>query len=81
MSTAEVIAELSALPPAEQVQVVQQSLDRLDPTHLKLIERKLRRLLNPDVPDDVWEGYEDAEDGRFVDPELIFREDAPERQA
>jgi hypothetical protein len=77
MSAAEVIAEISALSPAEQAQVVQQSLDRLDPEILKLVERKLRRLLHPDVPEEIWEGYEDAEDGRFVDMEMILNEEPP----
>ncbi len=75
MSAAEILAELPTLSDAERAQIAEQSLRQLDPELLKLVERRLRRLAHPEVPDEVWEGIEDAEDGRFVDPELIFQED------
>ena len=63
MSAAEVITQIEALPKAD----------------LKLVERALRRLTHPEVPDEVWEGYEDYEAGRFVDADLILREQPPEK--
>jgi len=77
MSIAEVIAEIEALPEAERVQVAQETLRRLNAGDLKTVERTLRRLAHPDVPEEVWEGYEDAEDGRFVDAEMILKEEPP----
>ena len=77
MSIAEVIAEIGALPEAERVQVTQETLRRLNADDLKIIERTVRRLAHPEVPEEVWEGYEEAEDGRFVDPEMILNEEPP----
>jgi len=77
MSVAEVLAEIEALPEMERVQVAKETLRHLNPDDLKAVERTLRRLAHPDVPEDVWEGFEDAEDGRFVDPGLILNEDPP----
>ncbi len=61
MSAAEVIAQIETLPEAER----------------KIVERALRRLTHPDVPEEIWEGYEDYEDGRFVDIDLVLREEPP----
>ena len=61
MSAAEVIAQIAALPEAER----------------KIVERTLRRLTHPEVPEEIWEGYEDYEDGRFVDMDLVLREEPP----
>ncbi len=77
MSIVEVLAEIEGLPPAERVQVAQETLRRLNAEDLKIVERTLRRLAHPDVPEEIWEGYEDAEDGRFVDPTLVLNEEPP----
>jgi hypothetical protein len=77
MSAAEVLAQVTALPPAERAQVVQQSLEQLDPDMLKLVERKLRRLQHPEVPASFWEGVEDMEDDRGVDMETALFETPP----
>jgi hypothetical protein len=45
--------------------------------HWKAIERLLRRLQNPDIPEDVWIGFEDIEDGRVVDMETALNETPP----
>ena len=37
----------------------------------------LRRLENPDIPEDVWHGIEDAEDGRLVDMETALTQKPP----
>ena len=36
------------------------------------IERLIRRMENPDIPEDVWRGIENTEDGRFVDMETAL---------
>ena len=61
MSAAEVIAEIETLPVAELV----------------IIERAVRRLAHPDIPEEVWEGLEDMEDGRGVDMETALYETPP----
>ena len=43
----------------------------------KLVERTMRRIENPDIPEDVWRGIEDAEDGRLVDMETALTEKPP----
>jgi hypothetical protein len=45
--------------------------------HKKPIERLLRRLENPDIPEDVWAGFEDIEDGRLVDMDTALNETPP----
>ena len=37
------------------------------PPALKTLERQLRRLAHPEVPEDVWTGFEEAEDGLGMD--------------
>jgi hypothetical protein len=78
MSVTEVLAEIEALPETERVKVAQETLRRLDAGGLKIVERTLRRLAHPEVPEEVWEGYEDAEDGRTVDMEVALNETPPE---
>jgi hypothetical protein len=77
MSIAEVLAGIEALPESERVKVAQETLRHLSAEDLKAVERTLRRLAHPEVPEEVWEGYEDAEDGRFVAPALILHEEPP----
>ena len=77
MSTQEVIEQLEALPPIERAEVLKKTLVRLWPKGGKVIERLLRRLENPDIPEDVWHGIEDAEDGRVVDMETALTQKPP----
>jgi hypothetical protein len=77
MSVAQVIAEIEALPEAERIKVAEETLRRLSPGDLKAIERILQRLAHPDVPEEVWRGFEDCEDGRTVDMETALFEDPP----
>jgi hypothetical protein len=77
MSAAEVIAEIETLSANELVEVTQRALRRLAPGDLKAVERALRRLAHPDIPEEVWEGYEDYEDGRVVDLETALHEEPP----
>jgi hypothetical protein len=42
-----------------------------------VVERIMRRIENPDVPEDVWRGIEDAEDGRLVDMETALYQQPP----
>ena len=77
MSVTQVIAEIEALPAAERVQVAEETLRRLGTEDLKIVERTLRRLAHPDVPEEIWQGYEDYEDGRMVDLDVVLNEDPP----
>ena len=77
MSAQEVIEQLEALPPTERSEVLKETLSRLCPKSGKAIERLMRRLENPDIPEDVWRGIEDAEDGRVVDMETALSQKPP----
>ena len=67
MSTAQLAKELAALSQAERIEVLRAAAHDLDPQSRKVVERMLRRLENPDVPEDFWEGLEEAEDGKALD--------------
>ena len=73
----EVIEQLESLPPPERAEVLRQTLSRFCPRSGQAVERLLRRLVNPDVPEDVWRGIEDAEDGRVADMETALTEKPP----
>lgn len=77
MSKAEIVHELESLPPAERTEVIKGVLVNICPQGGKTIERLVRRLENPDIPEDVWRGIEDAEDGRFVLTETALTEKPP----
>ena len=82
MSATELVSELKALAEPERTEIIGAVLRNLYPQNGKFIERLLRRLEHPGVPEDVWEGFEDAEDGRFVEMETALNEPYPfhERQ-
>jgi len=62
--TATVLArELKSLPEAQRVKIIGATLSELSPAKLKSLERQLRRLAHPEVPEDVWVGFEEAQDG------------------
>jgi hypothetical protein len=73
MSATEIVKQLEALPRVERANVAKHVLKTLcdDP---KVVERIMRRIEHPDVPEDVWRGIEDAEDGRLVDMETALHE-------
>ena len=79
MTTAELIEEIKALPPKDRTLVVEEAIRQSTPETRKSIERFLRRLQHPDVPDSFWQGVEDHEDGRTVDMEIALRETPPKR--
>ncbi len=59
--------ELKALPEAERAQIISDALPSLSPGTLKGLERRMRRAAHPEVPEDVWIGFEEAEDGRGIE--------------
>ena len=73
MSATEILKELETLPRPERTSVAKHILETLCPEG-KAVERIMRRIENPDVPEDVWRGIEDAEDGRLVDMEMALHE-------
>jgi len=76
-SAQEVIERFRALPAGERIEVLKKTLPAFSPQNAKAVERLLRRLENPDIPEDVWRGIEDAEDGRFVDMETVLSGASP----
>jgi alkylated DNA nucleotide flippase Atl1 len=72
--------ELNSLPRAEQARVVEKTLRQLTAEERKPIERLLRRLQHPEVPESFWQGVEDHEEGRTVDMETALRETPPRRK-
>ncbi len=72
VSAHDVMEQIEALPAVEQTEVLKKTMVRLCPGNAKAIERLLRRLENPDIPEDVWRGIEDAEDGRLVPMETAM---------
>jgi hypothetical protein len=59
--------ELKTLPEAERARIIRKALQELSPTTLKALERQLRRCAHPEVPEDVWIGFEEAEDGHGIE--------------
>ena len=59
--------ELKTLPEAERTRIIRGALQELSPPALKALERQLRRFAHPEVPEDVWIGFEEAEDGRGIE--------------
>lgn len=74
VSKAEIVRELESLPPAERAEVIKGVLVDLWPESGKAVERLIRRLENPDIPEDVWRGIEEAEDGQFIDMDEALSE-------
>ena len=79
MSASEILTELESLPRPERTRVARRVLEMLCPEP-KTVERLMRRVENPDIPEDVWRGIEDAEDGRTVEMETALRDQPPARR-
>ena len=79
MSASEILKELESLPRPERTNVAKRVLETLCPEP-KTVERLMRRVENPDIPEDVWRGIEDAEDGRTVEMETALRDQPPARR-
>ena len=67
MSTTEMIDELATLSEEKRREALQAILGRLYPGGARIIERMLRRIEHPEIPEDVWEGFEEAEDGKGIE--------------
>ena len=71
MTAAQIIKEIKALPREEQRRVLAEAIGGVSAGErkdiAKLLQRIQRRLEHPEIPEDVWEGYEQAEDGKLVD--------------
>ena len=79
MSATEFVKGLESLPRTERANVAKRVLKTLCPND-KTVERIMRRIENPDIPEDVWRGIEDAEDDRLVDMEVALNERPPDRE-
>jgi hypothetical protein len=67
MSTAQIVNALEGMSAEERRQAVRSVLAKLYPGSAKTIERLLRRIEHPEVPEDVWEAFEEAEDGKGIE--------------
>ena len=76
MDSLDIIRESESLPANEKLNVMRHWLEQLsaDKRQFQGVERLLRRLENPDVPEDVWQGFEDCEDGRIVELDSALNE-------
>ncbi|MBI2925556.1 MAG: hypothetical protein HYY24_07620 [Verrucomicrobia bacterium] len=82
MTANEIIQEADNLPKAEKLQVIHHLLGAVegaDAGQQKAVERLLRRLENPDIPEAMFRAMEDIEDGRTVDMETALHEKPPWR--
>jgi len=77
MSTAEFIHQMQTLPEKKRTQTMKHVLARLYPKSRKVIDRLLRRIEHPEVPEDFWGGVEDIEDGRTVDLDTALTQPYP----
>jgi hypothetical protein len=67
MSVAEVLKQVEILPREERAGFASQVLRALYPDSEQSIARLMRRLENPDVPEDFWEAVEESEDGKAIE--------------
>jgi hypothetical protein len=58
--------ELKTLPETERARIIRGAIRELSPPALKALERQLRRFAHPEVPEDVWTGFEEAEVGKGI---------------
>ncbi|HUJ72150.1 MAG TPA: hypothetical protein VLZ30_07885, partial [Verrucomicrobiae bacterium] len=70
-----------ALPRDEQCRVLTEAIEEVSPHERKdiarLLQRVQRRLEHPEIPEEVWEGYEQAEDGKLVDLDTALTQPYP----
>ena len=79
MTTAKIIEEIKGLSAKDRTFVVEEAIRHSTPETRKSIERLLRRLQHPEVPESFWQGVEDHEDDRTVEMDTALRETPPGR--
>ncbi|MFH1066471.1 MAG: hypothetical protein V1746_01000 [bacterium] len=67
MSTLEMAQELKAMPHPAREEALKAILQELYPSNVQAVSRILRRLQNPDIPEDFWEAIEEAKDGKVIE--------------
>ncbi len=81
VTAAEIIREIKALPREEQRRVLTEAIEEVSAHErkeiAKLLQRVQRRLEHPEIPEDVWEGFEQAEDGKLVDLDTALTQPYP----
>ncbi len=81
VTAAQIIQEIKALPRDEQNRVLMEAIGEVSAHErkeiAKLLQRVQRRLQHPEVPEDVWEGFEQAEDGKLVDLDTALTQPYP----
>jgi hypothetical protein len=73
VSAVEITKELAVLPRPERLSVARRALETLCSDE-KTVERLMRRIEHPDVPEDVWRGIEEAENGHLIDMDEALAE-------
>jgi hypothetical protein len=81
VTAADIIKEIKALPLDEQRRVLAEAIEEVSSHEPKetatLLQRAQRRLEHPGVPEDVWEGFEQAEDGKLLDLDTALSQPYP----
>ena len=74
MNATDIIRQTETLPASEKLDVMRHWLDQFgsDQQQRKVIQRLLQRLEHPEVPEDVWKGFEECEDGQTMDLDRAF---------
>lgn len=67
MTATKLANELKTVPEAERAKLISAALSDLYPNSGKFIERLVRRVEHPEIPEDVWQGFEECEDGKAIE--------------
>jgi pyruvate-formate lyase-activating enzyme len=77
MSSLEIIRASEALSNTEKIDVMRHWIASMNgdiAAHRKAIERLLRRIEHPEVPEEVLKGFEECEDGETFDLDEVLNE-------
>ena len=81
VTTTQIMQEIKALSPEEQRRLVTDAIEEVSAHENKeiatLLHRVQRRLEHPEIPEDVWQGFEQAEDGKLVDLDTALSQPYP----
>ena len=77
VSTAEIVKALESVREAERSTVARNVLETLYPSRRDLIDRLVRRLDHPEIPDDFWEAVDELEAGQGIEMRDVHFEQPP----
>ena len=67
MTATKLANELKAVPAKERAKMLSAALCDLYPKSGKFFERLVRRVEHPEIPEDIWQGFEECEDGKAIE--------------